>query len=99
MEYPTALIEERTKKTSGKNEGIGGTPALDIRTNPNRTTIHASADSAPIKVPKREELACLKTPAMANIHIAAHPCERETSVTLTKLSLEQVVNPTVIKVI
>lgn len=73
IEYPLVVIEERTINTSGKKEGIGGTPELEIRINPSKIIIQNNLASTLTSVPNRDEAELLKLPALANIAIAAHP--------------------------
>jgi hypothetical protein len=85
-------------KTSGKKEGIGGIPALETRINPTIITTQNKDDSNPTKVPRREDVEWLKVPALLNIPIAAHPCDKETITIhiMVNLILERI--PTNIKV-
>jgi len=73
IEYPLVIIEQKTINTSGKNEGIGGIPALETNSKPKTKTSQKRLLSILDRVPNREEIEWLTVPANRNIPIAAQP--------------------------
>jgi hypothetical protein len=74
-------------------------PAFETNTIPIIIVTQNKDDSDPANVPNREDVECLKVPALANIAIAAHPCDRDTRTILIKVILDLVRIPTNINVI
>jgi hypothetical protein len=74
-------------------------PAFETNTIPIIIITQNKEDSDPTKVPNREDVECLKVPALANKAIAAHPCDKETNTILIIVILELVRIPTNINVI
>jgi len=83
---------------SGKKEGSGGIDAFTIRRTPANSIAHLSLLSEPSKWPKREVLACLNNPALANNPIEAQAWARDIMITLMRVNFTQAVNPIAIKV-
>lgn len=83
---------------SGKKEGNGGIDAFTIRSIPAKRIAHLNLLSEPSKCPKREVLACLNNPALANNPIEAHAWAKDIIITLIRVNFLQVANPIAIKV-